>query len=162
MNTAEKCASKNVLAFSDRLIIFAFFLAGAAASYFCSFSFPSALSPRLFLCGMLGLMLLSSASLFGNFLLPICALAAGSFSEQIAGFCVSSWLEGVREYRVIFGSAVLVPVFFLCAVHGMAVSGTVQAVLERGGPSVREVCRREIIILVFFAIVGLAAIFYFT
>lgn len=162
MNLSDRNASKGDVSFSYRLIVFAFFVTGAVLAFFGSITLPAALTPRMFLCGMMGAVMLSSASLFGGVLLPACALASGVFSELIAVSWFSSWTEGVKDYRTLLGSAVLVPVFFLCAFHGMAVSGTVQAALTCGSPSAKIACQRELFAVVFFAVTGFAAIFYFT
>lgn len=162
MNMSDRNASKGDVSFSYRLIIFAFFVTGAFLAFFGSVSLPAALTPRLFLCGMLGTVMLSSASLFGGVLLPACALASGAFSEMIAVSWFSCWTEGVKDYRTLLGSVVLIPVFFLCAFHGMAVSGAVQSALTSGSPSAKITCQREIFAVVFFAVAGFAAIFYFT
>ena len=162
MNKSDRSSTKGDVSFSYRLILFAFFVTGAFLAFFGSLTLPAAISPRLFLCGMLGTVMLSSASLFGGVLLPTCALASGVFSELIAVSWFSSWTQGIKDYRTLLGSAVLVPVFFLCAFHGMAVSGAVQSALLSGSPSAKLACQREIFAVVFFALAGFAAIFYFT
>lgn len=162
MNTSDHNAPKGDARFSYRLVIFAFFVTGAVLAFFGSVSLPAALTPRLFLSGMMGAVLLSSASLFGSVLLPVCTLASGAFTETIAVSWFSSWAEGARDYHTLIGSAVLVPTFFLCVFHGMAVSSAVQAAVTCGSPSAKIACQREFFAVIFFAVAGLAAIFYFT
>lgn len=153
---------KGGVLFSDRLVVFAFFLAGAALFFFYSDSFLTALSPRAVLCVLMGLVLLSSASLMGSVLLPVCSFACGAYCEQTALAWLESGSNGMREARILYGSAILVPIFFLCAVYGMAISGSVYTLLHCGSPSARRFFRRDLLSLLFFAVLGFAAIFFFT
>lgn len=162
MNSVKRITPKQEVQSSDRLIIFAFFLAGSVISYFGTVPFPSVLSPRMLLCGILVVVILSASSMFGVQLLPICSMISGFFAEKIAMDWVRAWFDGARSARIPLGSAVLIPVFFLCAVHGMAASGAIQSALSRGSPSARLLQQHEISSVAFFAVIGFAAIFYFT
>lgn len=147
---------------SDRLLIFLFFLVGAFASFFGSFSLPENLPPRLLYGALLGAVLLLSASCLGFLMLPLCALLFGAFLEQDAMLWLLAWQERqTADFKVLICSAILAPVFFLAAVHGLTVSNSLTEAVRRGSPTLRDRIRIETVCVLLLALMGCAAIFYF-
>ncbi len=147
---------------SDQLTVFLFFLFGALISFLGPVSIPGSLPPRLLFSGILGAVLLFSASFYGVFLLPCCALASGMIAERYAISWMESFSGALCDLRVLICSAILIPVLFLCTVHGMYVSGSIHAAVSGGSPSARSMLRNEYFAVLFFSVIGFAAIFYFT
>ena len=160
----RECLSKRTKngSSSDRAIIILFFLAGGAAVFFSPIPVPNVLGTRGLLSGILCGVLLLSASTLGGFLLPVFALIFGAVTECAAMSFADSFTAGTQwQLRPILCSAVLVPVFFLVLLHGMSLSGCVQAALLGGNPTARTDYRRELGSQLACALVGFAAIFYF-
>ena len=162
MRTAEPGRHLTEGCESDRLVVFAFFMAGAAAMYFLGLPVSALPAPRIVLTGLLGAVLLLSLSALGGVLLPVCALAFGALSQQTALAALPLSPEyGALDLRLIASSFLLVPVFFLASVHGMKVSAYFQTALQHGGPTVKTAFQRELAVLAFLTLFGCAAVFYF-
>ena len=147
---------------ADRILIFLFFLVGVFASYFGFPNLPDEISPRFLFGGLLGLVLLLSTSCAGFLLLPMCTLVFGAYTERAAmTWCSQCQGIPVSDLNTVFCSMVLVPVFFLAAIHGLNVSSSMMEAVQKGSPTAREVFRHEMLCLLFLALLGCAAIFYF-
>ena len=144
---------------SDRLLIFVFFLAGGAAAFFLPFLNFAPLRERVVLGGMLTATLLFSVSVLGGVLLPVFALCFGACTERAAmAFSASG---GSAQLRILLCSLVLTPILFLVLLHGLSISGSIQAAVRGGNPTARTDYRRELGSQLACALVGFAAIFYF-
>ncbi len=147
---------------SDRALLFAFFAAGVSAAYFGSVQLSLFSEPRLFFSGLMAGVLLFSASLLGAYLLPLAAMLLGAFTEQTAMGTAALWRsEHMLDLPTFAPGLILVPVFFLAAVHGMAVTSAVQGAMERGSPTARAVFQRELAAVFVFVLMAFAAIFFF-
>ena len=147
---------------SDRAVIFAFFVAGAAFARFTAISFPVELPDRLLYGGILTAVALLSLSVLGTYTIPALALLLGALVERSAALWLCGWdLRQVPDLRAVGCAALLVPAFFLTATHGMAASASILASLGRGSPSARATLRQELAVACFFAVLGLAAVFFF-
>ncbi|MBR5094975.1 MAG: hypothetical protein IK095_07765 [Oscillospiraceae bacterium] len=147
---------------SDRTVIFAFYVAGAALAHFTAISLPDLMPLRVLYSGILVLASLLAASVLGTITIPALALFAGAMTEGLASEWVRVWLQGGSPVgRDVLCAAFLVPVFFLTATHGMAASSSILASLGRCSPSTRTAFLQELAIASFFAILGLAIVFYF-
>ena len=162
MNRARKRLYRNQSLLSDRLVLAFFFAAGAAVAFFGASILPSILRPRLFWSLLMGAVLLFSVSMAGAVLLPFSALLCGVFAEQSAMTWAEAMERGLpRGFRDPICAFVLVSFFFLAAVHGMAVSTSIQTAALRGSPTAREAYRQEIPLVFLFGVAALAAAFYF-
>ena len=151
---------KNLI--SDRTLLFAFFAAGASVACFGSVRLALFTEPRLFFSGLMAGVLLFSASLLGGYLLPLAAMLLGAFTEQTAAASAALWRSArLLDLPTLAPGLILVPVFFLAAVHGMAVTSAVQGAMQRGSPTARAVFHRELAAVFIFVLMAFAAIFFF-
>ena len=106
--------------------------------------------------------LLFSASLLGAYLLPLAAMLLGAFTEQTVMGTAALWRsEHMLDLPTFAPGLILVPIFFLAAVHGMAVTSAVQGAMQRGSPTARTVFHRELAAVFVFVLMAFAAIFFF-
>ncbi len=147
---------------SDRLLIFCYFIAGAAGLYFCPIPLPDFPEPRVFLCGLLiGIMLLST-SFFGGFAFPLIAGTLGAFAERMTlESCFAEPKPVFPSLRAALCGMILLPVFFFALQFGLGLSAGIQASLRGGSPSVRLDYRKSWGALAVVSLLGFAAIFYF-
>lgn len=162
MSAVWKRAPQSAIPLADVLLVFAFFVLGVTAAFFTTIPFPGQAYFRLFLCGLLGGIVLFSVSAWGTVLLPLFAMAAGAFSEHSAMLSVLYETGGRSvDWRMLVCNAVLVPIVFLCTSHGMTVSSALNTAMERGSPTARTVFHRELFLVLIFSLVGFACVFYF-
>ena len=160
MSVAWKRAPQSAIPTTDALLIFAFFVVGSLAAFFASVKLPGQACPRQVYSVLLGGVYLLSVSAWGNTLIPLFSMACGVFTEQKTMLSVFVGQQTV-DWGALLCSAVLVPVFFLCTAHGMAVSSALSAALERGSPTARSVFHRELALVSIFTLAGFACVFYF-
>lgn len=162
MGMTPRNMRKETVSASDGLLIFVFFLIGAAAAISGQLRIPEMDSPRLFFCALFGAVILLSTSSFGWLFLPLCVFVYGLYAEQSAITWSRGFLtDGFGELRQVLCSFFILPAFFLTGTHGLCVSSALHNALDGAGPTSRAVYQTGFSRVLLSALLGLAAVFFF-
>lgn len=145
----------------ERLMIFLFFVAGAAAEQLTSRYGPllANLPAELPYLLAFGTVLILSASVLGIALLPVSAFVFGGITGDCCQRIVEAVLSGQEaDARLLITCFISVPVFFVLSVRGMEVSQMLGSLLDRSDYPVRTAYSRSYLTMALTAFAGVLAV----
>ncbi|MBR3474272.1 MAG: hypothetical protein IKH34_04310 [Oscillospiraceae bacterium] len=163
MSAAVFLRSGRSIRIPERLVSFVFFAFGALAAFYGLLSLPPLAASRLTFVLFFAVLLLLSASGLGWIVLPIGLFAFGVYAQQ----AVMDWYQafallptsGIASLSFLSALVLLV---LLAATHGLCASAAFCSAFRRASPTARTEFFQEFTAVLFYALLGLLTVFYFT
>lgn len=162
MNDAVFAGKRRAISLPEGLVVFGFFAWGAVAAAFAPLPLPQLPAERMLLSLLLLSLPLLGSSGFGWLLLPLEMLGFGHYSET----AVLCWFpvrgaETLPQLSPLLFRLFVTPVTLLAGVYALCASGALRAAVQRASPSARGEYQQALCLTAFFALLGLAGVFYF-
>ena len=106
--------------------------------------------------------LISSSSLMGFLLIPLCSVFFGAISRLHAEHLIEAYLAGPADTEGFIIFIISVPVFFVVSASGMEASRILLSAMNSGSASSRNAYEREYIPMTLAVISAAAAVCFIT